>query len=94
MNIFSAGQFGVKSSTNFQKAGNPASNLDTTFSGRCYPWQNFQEGGLSSAIWSDYSKYFSIFYFQVDIIESKNLIILFSITHVSPEQTVGVFFPF
>ena len=72
-NIFSAGEFGMKAGPDFQQTRYAATNADTALCWFRDPAENFQEGGLATAVAPNNAHNIALVNFKIDVAQRPDL---------------------
>src|SRR5882724_5389451 len=64
INVFSAGEFGMKPCSDFQQRSDSSVYLSSAFSGLSNSRENFKKRALSRPVFSDKADNFSLFYLE------------------------------
>src|SRR6201989_2973461 len=88
--ILPSGQLRVEACSYLQQARDSALYFNFSFCRTGYTGKYFQQGGLTSAVLSDYADHISLFHFKGDIVESMEFPASRS-PGIEPYQGVGIF---
>ena len=73
IHIFAAGELGVETGADFEKAADAAVKLRVSFGGAGDAGQDFQQRAFAGAVAADQAHHFAFFYLEIDVLQGPDV---------------------